>query len=79
MYTESHGPSLKKSRELERQKNVHHLRVFGHADGTPESPKWVIEHHRSEDDSSPAVHEFDQGHEMLAHIAEHAGVPEEGE
>ena len=78
-FTEAHGPSLKKTRELEREKNLHHLRIYGHADGTPESPKWIVQHHSSENDREPAQHEFDAGHEMLAHVAEHASVPSEGE
>ena len=77
MFSESHGPSLKKSRELEREKDLHHLRVYGH--GTAESPSWTVEHHASEDSNPASVHKFSDGHEMLRHIAEHAAVPEEGE
>jgi hypothetical protein len=78
-YVQSHGPSLKHSRQLEREKNLHHLRIHGHPDGTPESPKWIVEHHSSENDSSPVEHEFDNGHDMLAHVAEHSAVSEDEE
>ena len=78
-YAEAHGASLKKTRELEREKNLHHLRIYGHADGTPDSPKWIVQHHGSENDKKPVEHEFDDGNKMLAHVAEHASVPSEGE
>ena len=76
-YIEGHGASLKKSRETEREKNLHHLRIYGR--GTADSPSWTVQHHSTEEDSNPAEHNFDNGHAMLAHVAEHAGVPEEGE
>jgi hypothetical protein len=78
-YTEARGPSLKKTREWEREKNLHHLRIYGHVDGTPDSPRWIVEHHGSENEGNPAEHEFDNGQEMLAHVAEHASVPSEAE
>jgi len=75
-YVESRGPSLKNSREMERASNLHHIRIYGHSDGTSESPRWLVEHHTSENDSRPTEHTFDNGHDMLAHVAEHAAVPE---
>ena len=78
-YAESRGPSLKESRERERE--LHHLRVHGHQDATPQSPKWVVSHYAAENDRRPsAEYDFDSGIEMLRHVAEHANVPaEEGE
>jgi hypothetical protein len=40
MLVESSGPSLKHARELDR--DVHHLRIYGGANGSPESPRWVV-------------------------------------
>jgi hypothetical protein len=78
MLNVAHGPTMSK-RKREQDKDLHHLRLLAHPDGTPDSPKWIIEHHTSENDSDPAAFEFSNGKEMLGHIAEHAGVPEEGE
>jgi hypothetical protein len=70
-YVEAKGKKHKPKREL------HHLKVLAHPDGTPESPRWVIEHHAEETDSpDPEKHEFTDGHEMLAHVANCANVPE---
>ena len=78
-YSEAHGASLKKSRELERAKHLHHLRIYAHEEGSSKSPRWLVEHHSKEQDENPAQHDFSDGSEMLAHIANHASVPEEGE
>jgi len=79
-FAEAHGASLKKARELEHEKNLNHLRIFAGADGTPESPTWIVEHHSSEtDDRNPDQYEFSNGKQMMAHIAEHACVPNESE
>ena len=76
-YVESRGPSLKMgARERERERELHHLRIRAHSEATAESPKWVVEHHSSENDREPKEHEFEDGHAMLAHIAEHTGVSE---
>ncbi len=75
-YAESHGPSLKKSRQLEHEKNLHHLRLYGAASSTPEEPRWLVEHHSSEHDSRPESHEFSDPHALLAHIANHSSMPE---
>jgi hypothetical protein len=74
-YVEVHGASLKNSREKEREADLHHLTIHAHSDATPESPKWIVAHHHSENDDRPAEHVFDDGHSMLRHIAEHAAVP----
>ena len=76
-YHEAKGASLKKLREKKREENLHHLSVHGHPDGTPDSPKWIVAHHLSEEDRNPVEHEFDNGTDMLRHVAEHASVPEE--
>lgn len=75
-YVEIHGRSLKDSRQREREADLHHIRIHGHEDGTPESPRWVVSHHVSDNDPKPTEFVFEDGHEMLAHIAEHASVPE---
>ncbi len=69
------GPSL--SREAKRKAELHHIRIFGSPDATREKPAWIIEHHSSPRDRNPETHEFTDGHEMLAHIANNSGVPEE--
>jgi len=78
-YAEAQGPGLEKTRALEREKNLHHIRVYGHVEGTPESPKWMVQHHDSENDKKPVEHEFHNGHEMLAHIGKYSSVPDEGQ
>ena len=74
MLVESSGPSLRNAGELDR--DVHHLRIYAGSDGTPETPRWIVEHHRTEHDNNPQTHYFDDGHALLAHVAEHAYVPE---
>jgi hypothetical protein len=75
-YVEARGESLKLKHLREADRELDHLRVKAHPDGTPESPRWIVEHFASEHDKNPQVYEFDDGHEMLAHVAEHACVPE---
>ncbi len=72
MYNESRGPGL--SRET-RKPGTHHLRIYGHPDSTPETPKWLVENHASPRDRKPEEHTFTDGHEMLRHVAESAAVP----
>jgi hypothetical protein len=55
---------------------LHHRRLYADPDSTSAAPKWLLEHHRSERDRNPAQHSFSDGAEMLAHIANSAGVPE---
>ena len=76
-YHEAKGASLKELREKKRKENLHHLTVHAHRDATPEHPMWIVGHHTSEEDSNPTEREFSSGHEMLAHIANQASVPEE--
>jgi hypothetical protein len=78
MYHESHGPSLKQARERKRGEDVHHIRIYGHPEGTPEARKWVVEHHSSENDDSPTVHEFDDGQLLLNHLGTHAHANQTG-
>ena len=74
MYNESSGPSL--SREAKRKPELHHLRIYGHPDSTPEKPQWLVEHHASPRDRKPQEHSFTDGSAMLAHVANNSGVPE---
>jgi len=74
MYTEARGPSLKTSREKERADNVHHLRVYAHENSTVEAPKWLVEHHSTENDDRPAEYVFDEPKAMLHHIATYSGA-----
>jgi hypothetical protein len=72
---EAHGPSLKEARELDKAKQLDHIRLYAAEGGTPESPRWLVQHHASANDRKPVEHVFDDGHEMLRHVAEHASVP----
>jgi hypothetical protein len=78
-YIEAQGPSLKLSREARRKAELHHLEIFGHPDSTDSRPMWLIEAHNSPRDRNPDTHEFDNGHDMLRFVAEHAAVPEPAE
>lgn len=72
-YVEKSGPSLKKSREA--KKKLHHIRIYPR--GAPEdSPEFLVEHHY-EGGGDPEAHTFSDGHAMLAHAANHAGVRDE--
>jgi hypothetical protein len=71
-YSEARGLTL--SREKQKP-GLNHLRIFGHADSSAEKPMWLVEHHRSSSDRTPETHVFDDGSEMLRHVAEHADVP----
>jgi hypothetical protein len=72
--TESRGPSLKQARG---KKDVEYLSIFGL--GTAKAPGWRVCEYSSKNDTSPTEHEFSDGHEMLAYVAEAAGVPNENE
>jgi len=64
-------------RMSDKPKELGHLRVFATSDD-PDHPSWIVEHHESlEGDRRPEEHRFTDGHEMLAHIGEHSGVPQE--
>ena len=71
---EARGPSL--SREAKQKAALHHIELFASPQATPEKPMWLVEHHASQRDRNPETHEFDDGHEMLRHIADAAAVPE---
>ena len=73
MYTEAHGPSLKKERERE----LEHLRIYAKPESDHEAPAWVVVHHFVSPTHEPVELEFSDGHEMLRHIANEAAVPEE--
>ena len=75
-FHEGSGPSLKESRELDRRKRLDHIIIHGHAEGTPERPKWLLEHHH-EGGGEPDTYEFSHGGQMLNHIIEHANIPDE--
>jgi hypothetical protein len=74
MIVESRGPSLKQARG---EKDVEYLSIFGL--GTAKSPGWRVCEYSSKNDTSPREHEFSDGHEMLAYVAEAAAVPNDGE
>ena len=77
-FHESRGPSLKRSRELKREQELHHMVVVGHPRGTSQKPAWLIEHHISEaGDAEPTTYEFHNGADLLDHVREHAAVPDE--
>lgn len=78
-YIEKRGLGLEAKRNQDRKEEPpHHIRIFGHSDSTPEKPMWLLEHHLSETgDKKPQSFTFDDGHEMLAHVAQHAHVPTE--
>jgi len=57
---EAHGEGLKKTRELERAKILHHLRLFAHEDSDEENPKWVLESHDSANDPNPRQDEANE-------------------
>ena len=71
-YEESSGPSLKETRSGSRE--LHHLRIYAGAEATPEKPTWLVEHHQSEDDKHPGAFSFDDGLDLLRHVAEHCAV-----
>jgi hypothetical protein len=61
------------------KRDLHHIKIFAHADGTSESPKWILEHHYSAE-GSPGPrrdeYEFEHGGEMLEHLVQHLSIPE---
>lgn len=58
------------------QKELDHLEVHAHPDGTPDAPAWIVSHvHTGEPE--PEMHEFHDVAGFLDHIAEHSGVPDE--
>jgi hypothetical protein len=65
----AHGPSLKKARELKKEKALHHLRI---RPGVNHS--WAVSHHTSESSDPVEVHNFADGKSMLAHIGESVDV-----
>ncbi len=78
-YVESRGPSLSREKKGEDQDGPHHLGIYAHPDATPESPRWVVCSYKTETDQTPDETEFTDGHEMLAHIAEVAAVPNDSD
>jgi hypothetical protein len=71
--TESRGPSLKQV----RKKDVDRLVIFRR--GTAKSPRWRVCEYSSKNDTSPTDREFEDGHKMLAYVAEAAAVPNDNE
>ena len=72
---EVHGQSLKDQREKERESAVHHLRIYAHVDGDPDSPAWLVQEHHSEDDPRPKEFEFRDGAKLSDHIRLAASIP----
>lgn len=71
------GPSLKASRELNKSDNLDSIEITGAPGGSPDSPRWSVTHYFSGDDQRPQEFEFDDGAELLRHVAEHCNVPSE--
>jgi hypothetical protein len=69
-YHEASGRSL--SREKEKAQ-LHHLTIS--PSSTSEHPGWTVARFKSER-GSPVNHEFNDGHELLAHVANSLGIPE---
>jgi hypothetical protein len=60
----------------ESENELHHLRVHLHAEGSRESPKWVVVHHYSEDGKGDyKLREFVDGTKLLQHLGKYAGLP----
>lgn len=55
------------------KKELEHVRIYGHPDGTPENPAWVVEHHNV-GGGDPDAYEFDDAHELAAHVLNHIGA-----
>ncbi len=75
MYHEHAGASLKASRERERMRELHHLRIYATRDASHEHPRWLVEHFADEEGEPFDQHEFTDGADLLAHIIDHASVP----
>ena len=70
---ESRGASLKKARELKREKALHHLRIRPSA--TAENKSWAVTHHSSDDSEPTEKHNFTDADAMLEHVTDAVGVP----
>jgi len=69
------GPSLSEARALDKSADLDHISVHAAAGATADNPKWLVCHYSSKDDSSPiAEHEYTDGHQLLADIADAAGI-----
>jgi len=54
---------------------VHHLSIFAAPGASAKNQKWMLCTYASEDDSNPiAEHEYTDGHQLLADIADAAGI-----
>ena len=72
-YYEAEGPSLGEMRDKGR--DLHHMRIYGGSDASPEKPSWSIGHYTSEDDENPQEYNFTDGQKVMDHIREHASIP----
>ncbi|HMK22180.1 MAG TPA: hypothetical protein VK466_07575 [Terriglobales bacterium] len=59
------------SKHRPRNRAPHPVAVYSHDDENGRS--WTVEHHHH--DAEPSEHHFTDGHELLAHVANHIGVP----
>jgi len=62
------------SKHAPSKKRTHPVTIYTHHDGEGQARRWTVEHHH--DGTESTEHDFQDGHEMLVHIANHAGVPE---
>jgi hypothetical protein len=68
------GASLSRDRK-QKDDEVHHLSVFAADGASAENQKWLLCTYSSKDDSSPiAEREYTDGHQLLADIADAAGI-----
>jgi hypothetical protein len=55
-YVEVKGSSLKNTRERERENDLHHMRIYAHSDGSPDSPlTWQSTRAFQPSDTNPLI------------------------
>ncbi len=55
------------------KKELHHLEIHAHPEGTPDSPRWIVLHNFGPE-HEPGQHEFNDPEEMLSHVRKHSGT-----
>ncbi len=55
------------------KRELHHLEIHAHPDGTPQEPRWLVVHDFGSD-HEPDVHDFTDHEEMLAHVRTHSST-----
>jgi hypothetical protein len=74
MYSQSTGPSLRKSRELAH--DLDFISVHAAEGATAKAPAWLVCHYASENDRHPKEYTFTDGRKLLRHIADAVAVPD---